>query len=264
MKQLTGKCISVFSALSAGVLAQTAVAGTLTEGKLIIGMEITYPPFESYDGDEVVGFDPELTALLAAKMGVEESFSDNKFTGLILGLGANKFDAVISGMYIKDERLKQADAVPYARTGASIMVPKNSKIMPKTDKELCGVKVGLQQGTSWVKAFKNLSDSYCVPNGLKPVVVQEFPSAPEATQAMLSGNVEAQVEIAGAAKMFIQRTKGRIQVSSTDLIYPNTLGIYVKKGNAELKSAFEKAMAEIKADGSYMKLIEKYELSPVN
>lgn len=264
MKQLTGKCISVLSALSAGVLAQTAVAGTLTEGKLIIGMEITYPPFESYDGDKVVGFDPELTALLAAKMGLEESFSDNKFTGLILGLGANKFDAVISGMYIKDERLKQADAVPYARTGASIMVPKNSKIMPKTDKELCGLKVGLQQGTSWVKAFKGLSDSYCVPNGLKPVAVQEFPSAPEATQAMLSGNVQAQVEIAGAAKMFIQRTKGRIQVSSTDLIYPNTLGIYVKKGNAELKSAFEKAMAEIKADGSYIKLIEKYELSPVN
>lgn len=263
MKNMTRKIVSTACMLSAVALSQTVTATTLTEGKLVIGMEITYPPFESYDGDKVVGFDPELTALLSAKMGVEPSFSDNKFTGLILGLGANKFDAVISGMYIKDERLKQADAIPYARTGAAIMVAKGSKIQPKTDKDLCGVKVGLQQGTSWVKAFEDLSTSYCVPNGLKPVYVQEFPSAPEATQAMLSRNIEAQVEIAGAATMFVERTKGRVQISSDDLIYPSTLGIYVKKGNSQLKAAFEKAMAEIKADGSYTKLIQKYELSPV-
>jgi polar amino acid transport system substrate-binding protein len=264
MKNMTKKIISLASVLTAGVLSQATVAAdTLTPGKLVIGMEITYPPFESYEGDKVVGFDPDITALLAAKMGLEESFSDNKFTGLILGLSSNKFDAVISGMYIKDERLKQADAIPYARTGAAIMVPKNSKIMPKTEKDLCGVKVGLQQGTSWVKAFEDLSKDYCVPNGFKPVMVQEFPTAPEATQAMLSRNIEAQVEIAGAANMFVQRTKGRIQISSDDLIYPSILGIYMKKGNKELKAAFEKALAEIKADGSYMKLIEKYELSAV-
>ncbi|RBO82188.1 ABC transporter substrate-binding protein [Marinomonas aquiplantarum] len=264
MKKITSKLMSTVCLLTAGVLCQTTfAAATLTEGELVIGMEITYPPFESYDGDKVVGFDPELTALLSEKMNVTPSFSDNKFTGLILGLSANKFDAVISGMYIKEERLKKADAVPYARTGAAIMVPKGSAIQPRTDKDLCGVKVGLQQGTSWVKAFKELSDTYCVPNGMKPVYVQEFPSAPEATQAMLSRNIDAQVEIAGAANMFVKRTKGRIQISSDDLIYPSTLGIYVKKGNLKLKAAFEKAMAEIKADGSYAKLLEKYELSPV-
>ncbi|BFM48656.1 ABC transporter substrate-binding protein [Marinomonas sp. THO17] len=264
MKPITSKIVTGLTLLATGIFSQMAVAGTLTDGKLVIGMEITYPPFESYDGDKVVGFDPELTALLAAKMGVEESFSDNKFTGLILGLGANKFDAVISGMYIKDERLKQADAIPYARTGAAIMVAKNSTVSPATDKDLCGLKVGLQTGTSWVKELGELSTSYCLPNGKEAIKIQEFPSAPEATQAMLSGNIQAQVEIAGAAQMFVERTKGRVKISSTDLVYPNTLGIYVKKGNTELKKAFEKAMAEIKADGSYYELIRKYELTPVS
>ncbi|TDO95351.1 ABC transporter substrate-binding protein [Marinomonas balearica] len=264
MKKITSKLVSGLSLLAAGVMCQTAAAGTLTEGKLVIGMEISYPPFGSYDGDKIVGFDPELTALLAAKMGLEESYSDNKFSGLILGLGANKFDAVMSAMYIKEERLKIADAVPYARTGAAIMVTKDSPVSPATDKDLCGLTVGLAQGTSWVKELGELSKSYCLENGKGAITVQEYPSAPEVTQAMLSGNVQAQVEVAGAALMFVERTKGRVKISSTELMYPNTLGIYFKKGNIELKSAYEKAMAEIKADGSYDALIRKYELTPVN
>ncbi len=245
-------------------LSSTAAiaANTLSDGKFAVGMEITYPPFESYDGDKVVGFDPDLTALLAGKMSLDYHFLDNKFTGLILGLSSDKFDAVISGMYIIPDRLKQADAIPYARTGASIMVVKGSDVLPKTENDLCGVKVGLQQGTTWVKALNDLSQSYCAPKGLKPIVVQEFPTAPEVTQALMSRNVQAQLEIAGAAQMFVERTKGRVQISSDDLVFPQTLGIYVKKDNP-LKAQLETAMAEIKADGSYYDLIKKYDLTPV-
>ncbi|MGJ8581451.1 MAG: transporter substrate-binding domain-containing protein [Psychromonas sp.] len=256
---------STLIAAAVGICSSNVLAATtLSEGKLTVGMEITYPPFESYEGDKVVGFDPELTALLTNKMGVGYEFSDNKFTGLILGLGANKFDAVISGMYIIPDRLKKADAIPYAKTGASIMVAKGSEVRPAVGEDLCGVKVGLQQGTTWVKTLNELSTSYCVENGLKPIIVQEFPTAPEVTQAMMSGNVQAQLEIAGAAKMFVERTKGRVEITSNTLVFPQTLGIYIKQGNDQLKAELEKAMAEIKADGSYQQLITKYELSPVS
>jgi len=255
---------STLVAAAIGMSSASALAATtLTEGEITVGMEITYPPFESYDGDKVVGFDPELTALLAGKMNLDYSFSDNKFTGLILGLASNKFDAVISGMYIIPDRLKAADAIPYARTGASIMVVKGSAIQPQVGEDLCGVKVGLQQGTTWVKTLHKLSDSYCVTNGLEPIQVQEFPTAPEVTQAMMSKNIQAQLEIAGAAKMLVERTKGRVEVSSSTLVFPQTLGIYIKKGNDELKTQLTKAMEEIKADGSYQELITKYELTPI-
>lgn len=259
-KILTSTLIATIMGLSS---ANALAAATISEGTLTVGMEITYPPFESYEGDKVVGFDPEITALLANKMGVDYEFSDNKFTGLILGLDANKFDAVISGMYIIPDRLKKANAIPYAKTGASIMVAKGSDIQPETEKDLCGVQVGLQQGTSWVKTLNELSESYCIANSLEPIKVQEFPTAPEVTQAMMSKNIQAQLEIAGAATMLVERTKGRVEISSKTLIFPHTLGIYTKMGDDDLKAKLEKAMSEIKADGSYDELITKYELTPV-
>jgi polar amino acid transport system substrate-binding protein len=246
-----------------GTQIANAAEGLINQETLSVGMEVSYPPFESYEGDKVVGFDPELSSLLAAKLSAEPKFNDTKFTSLILGLGANKFDAVISGMYIIPERLEKADAIPYARTGAMIMVLKGSEKQPKTEQDLCGMKVGLQQGTTWVKALNELSESYCKAEGKESITVQEFPSAPEVSQALMSRNVEAQLEIAGAAKMFAERTKGRIEISSPDLVYPQTLGIYVKKGNTALKESLETAMAQIKADGSYQALIDKYELTPV-
>lgn len=269
MKQAKKTLVLSFTTIALSLSALMSVNATadnlLTAGTLKVGMEITYPPFESYDGDKVVGFDPEVSALLGEQIGAVPEFSDNKFTSLILGLTSNKFDVVISGMYVTDERLKVADAIPYARTGASIMALKNSAIQPKTEQELCGVKVGLQQGTTWVKELRDLSDSYCKANGKPAIVVQEFPSAPEASQALLSKNVQAQLEIAGAAQIIVEKTRGRIEVSSPDLVYPQTLGIYINKNNKALKMELEKALATVTENGSYPALLKKYELvGPVN
>ena len=236
--------------------------GLMSEGNFKVGLEATYPPFESYDGDKIVGFDPDVAALLAGQMKAEASFVDTKFTGLILGLSSNKFDAVISGMYVTEARQKQAYAIPYARTGASILVAKSGTIKPEVPNDLCGVKVGLQQGTAWVKTLNTHSEEYCKANDKEAITVLEFPTAPEASQALLSGNVEAQLEINGAAKIIAEKTKGRLVISSPDLVYPQTLGIYVKKDNEALISALETSLAAINANGSLPELIAKYDLSP--
>ncbi|RVU85612.1 transporter substrate-binding domain-containing protein [Leucothrix sargassi] len=267
MKSIKKTLLGKLTLASIGVLGltlNTAFAdGLMSEGSFKVGLEATYPPFESYDGDKIVGFDPDVAALLAEQMKAEASFIDTKFTGLILGLASNKFDAVISGMYVTEARQKQAYAVPYARTGASILVSKASKLMPETENDLCGLKVGLQQGTAWVKTLNEHSESYCVANGKEAISVVELPTAPEVSQALLSGNVQAQMEINGAAKLIAEKTKGRLLISSPDLVYPQTLGIYLKKDNQPLIDAVESAMKTITENGSLPALIEKYELSPL-
>jgi polar amino acid transport system substrate-binding protein len=131
-------------------------AELLTEGVFKVGMEVTYPPFESYDSNNnIVGLDPEFAALIAEQLKAKPQLIDTKFTSLILGIG-KKYDAVISGMYVTPERQKQADAIPYALSGASIIALKGSAVQPKTEDELCGVKVGLQAGTTWVTSLKTL------------------------------------------------------------------------------------------------------------
>lgn len=118
-------------------------------------MEVTYPPFESYDSNNnIVGLDPEFAALIAQHLQAKPQLIDTKFTSLILGIG-KKYDAVISGMYVTPERQKQADAIPYALSGASIIALKGGAVQPKTEDELCGVKVGLQAGTTQVTSLKN-------------------------------------------------------------------------------------------------------------
>jgi polar amino acid transport system substrate-binding protein len=248
-----------FGTLLFGAAAQAQVA---VPGAIKIALEASYPPFESYDGDKIVGFDPELAALLTREMKLKPTIVDTKFASLVLGLGGGQHDAVISGLYITPERLAIADAVPYAGMGALIMASKDG-VQPKTENDLCGVKVGLQAGTSWVKKLQTLSTEYCAANGKPPVIVSEFPTAPEVSQALMSKNVQAQIEVAAAAKAFAAKSNGRIVVSSPSTVYPQILGIYVKKGNAALVKQFEVAMAAIHKTGEYDALIKKYELSPV-
>jgi polar amino acid transport system substrate-binding protein len=237
--------------------AQVAVPGTVK-----VALEASYPPFESYDGDKIVGFDPELIALLAREMKLKPTIVDTKFASLVLGLGGGQHDAVISGLYITTERLAIADAVPYAGMGALIMASKDG-LQPKTENDLCGVKVGLQAGSSWVKKLQTLSTEYCATNGKPPVIVSEFPTAPEVSQALMSKNVQAQIEVAAAAKVFAAKSNGRIVISSPATVYPQILGIYVKKGNTALVKQFEVAMAAIHKTGEYNVLIKKYDLDPV-
>ena len=71
------------------------------------------------------------------------------------------------------------------------------------------------------------------------------------------------MEIAGAARMFAERTKDRLAISSPDLVYPQTLGMYVKKGNTQLMAALKQAMATIRANGQYARLLKKYNIAPV-
>lgn len=267
MKQ-TFKNFSCRAALS--VVAVTCfssmshAAPLLTNGVFKVGLEATYPPFESYDSNKnIVGFDPDFAALIAKDLNVKPQLIDTKFTSLILGLG-KKYDAVISGLYVTPERLKQADAIPYAMTGASIIALKNSNILPKTENDLCGLKVGLQQGTSWVASLKKHSEAYCIKNAKPAIQVMEFPTAPEVAQALMSKNVNAQLEISPAAKILVEKNRGRLTISSSRLIYPTPLGIYVTKGNTALTAAIKSSIAKAKANGQYSALIKKYNLEPVH
>ncbi|WP_163004018.1 transporter substrate-binding domain-containing protein, partial [Pseudomonas viridiflava] len=106
---------TTLSRFAASILGLALFAGaahaapTATPGTLKVGMEISYPPFESYDGDKVVGFDSDVSAALAKQLGgLKVEFVDTRFPNLILGLNANRFDTIISGIYITDERTKQA------------------------------------------------------------------------------------------------------------------------------------------------------------
>lgn len=244
--------------LGASALAPSHASPTLAPGVFKVGIEVAYPPFESWQDGQVVGFDAELAALLGKQLGARLTLADTQFSGLILGLNAAKHDAVISALYVTAERTAQADAIPYADTGAYIMARRDAKTMPEDEKALCGLTVGLQQGSVWVKQLRQLSADYCQAGGKAPINVKEYPTAPETLQALLAGHIQAQVEMAGAARMFAERSRGRAAISSPRIIYPQTLGIYVKKGNQALLNDLKTALQTLRDNGEYAALLDKY------
>ena len=119
--------VALTLAVSACFSPVTQAAELLTEGVFKVGMEVTYPPFESYDSNNnIVGLDPEFAALIAQHLQAKPQLIDTKFTSLILGIG-KKYDAVISGMYVTPETgrrhplrpLRRVDHRPEGRRGAA-------------------------------------------------------------------------------------------------------------------------------------------------
>ena len=88
----------------------------------------------------------------------------------------------------------------------------------------------------------------------------EFPTDPEATQATLAGQVDAEVTDAAVASTLVNDNSVAVKITSTELLYPIPVGLAVKKGNTELKEQIEQSLDAMKSDGSYDKLLTTYNL----
>lgn len=111
---------------TSGVTEKPASFKTLTTGKIICGSDTAYPPFENVEGGTTVGFDVDLMAAIAEKLGVTSEFKSYKFDALITGVQAgSEFDMIASAMTITDERKQSIDfSDPYINSNQSLAVKK--------------------------------------------------------------------------------------------------------------------------------------------
>ncbi|MFP8968446.1 ABC transporter substrate-binding protein [Pokkaliibacter sp. CJK22405] len=250
--------------LAAGVLGAVMAFTSLNasafqqEGKIIVGSDMTFFPYEYMKDNTPQGFDIEFMEGMAKVMGVKVENLDTRWANLIPGLRGGRFDMINSSMYITADRVKVIDMIPYLKSGESILAVKGSDYQPKTPEEFCGHKIGSMAGTSWLQRLQELSKDYCEKNGLKPIAISEYGTDPQTTQAMLSHAVEAQMTDAGVARGVIEKLGGRLVISSEELIYPVLNGWGVKKGNDEVKQALIDGLAKFSKTPEYAALLKKY------
>lgn len=227
---------------------------------LRVGIDLTYAPYAYLDNKEASGFDPDLMRLLGKNLNRPVEFKDTRIENIIIGLNAGHYDLVASALYVNPQRAKQVDFLPYLQTGGVLVVRGNDSFSPQKLEDLCGKSISSMKGAAWIPTMNEVSEKYCAPKNLKPLIVKEYPSAPEAAQALLSGGVDVQYEDAAVAQMVINQLGDRLKITNKEQLYPVLIGLAFNKNDLSGKAVIAHAIKDTLADGSYEKLLRKYNL----
>ncbi|MBT2520166.1 ABC transporter substrate-binding protein [Arthrobacter sp. ISL-28] len=112
---------------------------------LVVGSDLTYPPYAYFEGSTPAGFDPDITKAIADKLHMKVDYKDTRFEQLIPGLKSRSFDVIASALYITAERAKEVDYIPYFSTGSSILTKASGEKLSDIG-DLCGKKVAVIKG----------------------------------------------------------------------------------------------------------------------
>jgi polar amino acid transport system substrate-binding protein len=216
-----------------------------------IATDTTFAPFEfQNDAGEYVGIDIDILAAITADQGFKYDLSPLGFNAAVAALESNQADAVIAGMSITEERQKKYDfSAPYYDSGVVMAVSAANDTI-KSYKDLAGKKVAVKTGTEGATFAESIKDA----NGFDLVYFDESPMMYEDVK---TGNTVACFEDYPVMGYGISQGNGLKMV--TDMEKGSSYGFAVLKGkNTELLKMFDEGLKNIKANGKYQEILDKY------
>jgi polar amino acid transport system substrate-binding protein len=229
------------------------------KGELVVGTEAQYPPFEFYDTDNktIIGFDADVAAELADRMGLRLAVSDASFDSIIPSLASGRYDLGMSGFTVTAERVKQVDFVTYYYEGDGLLVkPGNPKGLA-IDTTLCGVKVAVLKGSTQNLASIPALDKDCAAAGKPAVSTSVVPGSSDLALALQSGRADAVLTDGTNAGYTAKQSSGKFEVAPGQPFNPAPFGIASSKSSG-LSKAVQKALETMVADGSYQKILDTW------
>jgi lysine-arginine-ornithine-binding protein len=240
-------------ALAAGLVSGTVRAEKWTMVR--IATEGAYPPFNYVDKDgKVGGFDVEIANALCEEMKVKCTIVAQNWDGIIPGLLAKKYDAIVASMAITEERKKKIDfSNPYYKTVARFMAKKGSGIVISQE-GLKGKTIGVQRATIHANY---LNDNY---KGI--VNIKEYDNYENAYIDLAAGRIDAVLDDNVAEWAFLKKPQGQdfemVGPPATGKWFGEGKGIATRKEDKDLDEMFNKALAAILANGTYKKINAEY------
>lgn len=218
-----------------------------TGGVLTMGTNAEFPPYEYYEGGDIVGIDVEIMAAVAKEMGMELQVEDMAFDSIIPAISSGKVDVGAAGMTVTEERQASVDFTnTYAKASQMIIVKEGSEIAGPADLE--GKVIGVQLGTT--------GDLYCTDLEETGSTIERYNKGFEAVQALLQDKIDAVVIDGEPAKVFVEQSEGLkiLEEAFTEEEY----AMAVKKGNTELVDNINAALEKLEADGTLDEIVGKY------
>lgn len=257
------------SLLLATLFATGLTTAQAAEGELSIGTEGAYPPWSMADAvGNVTGFDADVGNLLCAKLEMKCQFVVQAFDGLIPALKAKRFDIIISGMSITEDRKKEINfSIGYAELANMFVVPRTSSLVGITDlndliKALDGKKVGVQAGTT---------HAHYLEKKVPDADLKTYDTLDQMQIDIASGRIDAAFADRSALDDFLNKPEGKefqlidLNVpSSSDPTLGEGIGVGIAQENTELKARIDRALCELVADGSIGKASQTWFKSDIS
>jgi polar amino acid transport system substrate-binding protein len=233
----------------------------ITPGVLTIGSNTTYPPQEYIDPTthKAAGFDVDLITAMAKLMGLQATIVPTKFDTIIDDLVARRFDVVISAVSITPERQKKVDFVPYLNAGESLLVQKGNPKNIKSTDDLCGLAVGVQDGTIEQGVLQSSSDN-CQEQDKPAITMIALQDQTAVIQLLATNRVVATYQDSPVTDYYIKENPGQFEVGGS-VFGTGPEGIVVRKNDPSMFNAIQTAYKQLKAAGTYHQLVLKWGLT---
>ena len=213
-------------------------------GKLTVATSPDFPPFESLEGNEVVGIEVDILTLIAAELGVELEIIPMDFDSVLLGVQSAKYDCGMSGITASEERKQNMlFTAPYYNAAQVIVVKEGSSITGKAD--LDGKKVSVQSGTT--------ADAGCTKAGYN---VQAFTANADAKAALTTGKVDAWVVDNLTAIQMVEDGDGLVILDENMTEEPYAFAFAF--GSEDLVAEIDKILKELIDDGTVEEIFASY------
>ena len=248
----TMKTLLVLSLVVVMMFSLAACGGDKDADKATLTMATNayFPPYEYYDGENIVGIDAEIAQAIADKLDMNLEIVDIEFDSIVSGVATGKYDMGMAGMTVTEDRLESVDFTDSYATGRQvIIVAEGSPITSPDDLFADGATytVGVQLGTT--------GDIY-TSDDLGADRVKQFNSGNEAVEALKSGKVDCVVIDNEPAKYYVDANEG-LEILPTEYVTED-YSICIAKDNSELKDKIKTALNELMQDGTVQEIIDKY------
>lgn len=246
-------CTGTLMAADIELARESTIEDILKRGELRVGFEAGYVPFEMTDKNgRFVGFDIDMAKEMAKAMGVKFVPVNTAWDGIIPALLSNKFDIIMSGMTVTQERnLKVLFADPYIIVGQTILLNKKHEGEVKSYKDLNDAKytVTSKLGTTGEQAVKRY---------IPKAQYKSFETETEAFLEVLNGKADAYVyDLPNCVYQYAQQGKGKVVFLDEPFTY-EPLAWAINKGDPDFLNWLNNFLRQVKNDGRYERIYNKW------
>jgi octopine/nopaline transport system substrate-binding protein len=260
--------------------AAALMAGSLAQAKdwktVVIGMEGAYEPYNLTDSSgKIVGFEPDLVMDLCKRMNVECKIIAQDWDGMIPGLQAGKFDVIMDGMSITDERKKSIDfSNPYSATPAAFVAAKSSPLAKLPDEgKVINLTKDPAAGATALKSLRealkgrtigvqvSTTHATFLDHNFKDIAtIKEYKTTDERDLDLKSGRIDVELDDQPSLVSILEKPDGKdyqfVGPQFTGGDFGVGAGMGIRKSDKDLTDKFNAALTAAFADGS----VKKYSL----